>query len=453
MMAGRESLRTVAAALALACFGLAQAANDGDVRVLKVRVAADEIFRATPGWETLARQKLGVVSGIYARRFKLRFEVLDILEWRTGGETTVPETLWPRLVRDVPQGEADVLLGISDRKCAASAKTLGFGMILGSVALVMPACSHLSARSATFEQVLSHEIAHLFGAFHVRSHIRSVMTGDGPADFDSQTARIIQLFRDVDLRRGALGISAEQKRRYVEIFSESHPSGAPNPVAAAYRTLAHKVGAEGNDAGAAEILQQALEVAPTWGAVHGDLGVAHTRLNRPQEARYHYQRAIELGGSPGAEAQLAAADVARGGGAGSIEVLRQAAQRDPNSSGTQYALGQSLLMSGKPREAEPHLRRAIELDPNNYQAYDGLGTALGMQGRLPESAALLARSVELKPDFQPAWANLGYTLAQQGKLAEAIRHYREALRLNPNDTRTQVNLQRALARVNNPGVK
>jgi tetratricopeptide (TPR) repeat protein len=76
-----------------------------------------------------------------------------------------------------------------------------------------------------------------------------------------------------------------------------------------------------------------------------------------------------------------------------------------------------------------------------------------MQGRLPESAALLARSVELKPDFQPAWANLGYTLAQQGKLAEAIRHYREALRLNPNDTRTQVNLQRALARVNNPGVK
>jgi hypothetical protein len=83
-------------------------AQPADVRVLTLRVVAEEMYRARPGWEAEPRRTVQTVSGIYERAFQIRFVIQDVVPWTIGA-------------------------------------------ILSNT---------------TAEAVLSHEVAHLFGAFH-----------------------------------------------------------------------------------------------------------------------------------------------------------------------------------------------------------------------------------------------------------------------------------------------
>ncbi len=52
------------------------------------------------------------------------------------------------------------------------------------------------------EAVLSHELAHLFGAFDPAMTVDSVMRGGSADRFDEQTIRVLRLTRNFDFSRG-----------------------------------------------------------------------------------------------------------------------------------------------------------------------------------------------------------------------------------------------------------
>ena len=90
-------------AIALLCAVILSApgahAGDAPLRTVKVRVAADETFRRLPGWEQTLRDKLGAVSRMYERAFRIRFDLLDIVEWSVGGEEEYTAIVLSRLRR------------------------------------------------------------------------------------------------------------------------------------------------------------------------------------------------------------------------------------------------------------------------------------------------------------------------------------------------------------------
>ncbi|HEX5531947.1 MAG TPA: hypothetical protein VFZ82_20420, partial [Methylomirabilota bacterium] len=48
-------------------------AQPADVRVLTLRIVAEEMYGARPGWEVELRRTVKTVSDIYERAFQIRF--------------------------------------------------------------------------------------------------------------------------------------------------------------------------------------------------------------------------------------------------------------------------------------------------------------------------------------------------------------------------------------------
>jgi 4-amino-4-deoxy-L-arabinose transferase-like glycosyltransferase len=130
---------------------------------------------------------------------------------------------------------------------------------------------------------------------------------------------------------------------------------------------------------------------------------------------------------------------------------------------TEYAIGRSLLASGRSGEAVPHLRRATS---NPYASYD-LAVALQNAGDMPGAAQALRdlnpppdaplevwlqlgrraaetnapdvaekffrRAVDVAPANSRSHQALGLVLMAQGRCVEAIAEFNETLRLEPTN--------------------
>ena len=143
----------------------AQPARPVDVvRVVTLRPVAEEKYRAQPGWEAELRRTVKTVSDIYERTFQIRFQILDVVPWTVGPAVPL-DTMKRRLRQEVPIGAADVLVGFAAERCEGL--YYGVAQLFGRVAMVQTACLDTAVLSHTSaDVVLSHELAHLFGAFH-----------------------------------------------------------------------------------------------------------------------------------------------------------------------------------------------------------------------------------------------------------------------------------------------
>jgi predicted Zn-dependent protease len=142
-----------------------------------------------------------------------------------------------------------------------------------------------TTNQATAQAILSHELAHLFGAFHPASNVESVMRdGPGRDRFDDQTTRILRLTRDFDFSQGVTSLTPETRRAWSAIYAEGHASGEPNPLAAAFaragETLLHQ--AKPQEAEAA--LDEAIRLDATVAPPHATLGRVYASTGRLEDA-------------------------------------------------------------------------------------------------------------------------------------------------------------------------
>src|SRR5262245_40951418 len=205
-------------------------AQPADVRTLTIRAAPDGSYRAQPNWEADLRTNVAAVSALYEKTFRIRFVLLDIVRWAAAPRGDfVRQT--SKLMADVPPGPADLVVAFSGR---CEGNKAGWTVLFDRYAVVTSGCGTPTTNQATAQAILSHELAHLFGAFHPDSNVESVMRG-GPADrFDDQTTRILRLTRDFDFSRGVTSLSPETRRAWSVTYAEGHASGEPNPLAAAF---------------------------------------------------------------------------------------------------------------------------------------------------------------------------------------------------------------------------
>ncbi len=360
-------------------------AQPADVRVLTLRVVAEEMYRARPGWEAELRRTVKTVSDIYERSFQIRFQIQEVVPWTIGPAVPL-QTIMTRLHREMAVGAADVLVGFAAERCEGL--HYGVAQLFGRVAMVQSGCLDTAILSHTGpEVVLSHEIAHLFGAFHPGPSGAGSVMRYGPADrFDSQNARIVRMMRARDFTTGVRGVDEAMRQAWSAIYAEGHASDEPNPLAGAIANAGAALAAEGKMPEAEALIREAAAVDPSAARVHSMLGLLLSGQGRLPEAVSELQTAKRLS-------------------------FRETEARTE--------LGFVLLKLGREEEALVELRDVLRVDRRAPRSYVGVGMILARRNRMPEAISAFRTAIAVDPKHGPAQLELAGALDTVGQPAEA----------------------------------
>jgi TonB family protein len=360
-------------------------AQPSDVRIVTVRAVADEMYRAQPGWDAMLRRTIQSVSDIYERQFQIRLAVRDVAPWTIGPGVPISRIL-SRVRTEVSIGPVDVLVVFAAERC----ETLRYGVayLFGRYALVQTGCIDTAVLSNTVpEGVLSHELAHLFGAFHPAAGRSDTVMVGGPADrFDGQTTRVIQLMRGFDFTRGVLGVDPETRRAWSAIYAEGHKRGEPNPLAGALAGAASDLGRKGQTEEALAMLREAVAMDPTAARTRTIMGYLFLRQGRLEEAARELDAAKRID-------------------------FREVEARTE--------LGFVLLQLGREEEALVELRDVLRIDRRAPRAFVGIGMILARRERTGEAITAFQNAIQVDPKHGPAYLRLAEVLDRIGRPIEA----------------------------------
>jgi Flp pilus assembly protein TadD len=159
------------------------------------------------------------------------------------------------------------------------------------------------------------------------------------------------------------------------------------------------------------VLRRAVRVRDA--AAEYNLGTVLDRLDRWDEARQHYERALAI---------------------------------NPFHARALNNLAVGLDRHGQTPVALGLYARAMQADPDNAEVYSNFGSALIGQERFAEAVRMLEIAVAMEPSAANAHNNLGIALAQSQRFSEARRSFEEALRLEPAHENARRNLAAIAAR-------
>ncbi len=212
-----------------------------------------------------------------------------------------------------------------------------------------------------------------------------------------------------------------------------------DPLAALLRQAEEAIGKK-DYAAAVQALESYLARRPEDAVAHFQLGYAYSGLQRDDDAKAEYSKAVAL------NPKLAAAYLNLGltllehDPAAAVEPLRQAAELLPDQKRPRFLLGMALERSGKLDSAIEQYQLARDLDPKDFEIRFSLGRALLRAERPAEAEVQFRAALALRADSAPARLGLADSLLAQEKLENAAEELRGYLRLQPQDRDTRLHL-------------
>jgi tetratricopeptide (TPR) repeat protein len=163
------------------------------------------------------------------------------------------------------------------------------------------------------------------------------------------------------------------------------------------------------------------------------LGVVAQALGEEAEARFRFERALELNPNrPNTRLQLAELYARAGESGKAADQWNAVAQAEPDlMKGLWAGFGDALAVAGRASEAVEAYRAARSESPTDAKIAMNLGMLLAQSGDLSEAETLLRDAQRLAPELVEAEANLGLILATQGRFAEAETQLAGAVAKNP----------------------
>ena len=122
------------------------------------------------------------------------------------------------------------------------------------------------------------------------------------------------------------------------------------------------------------------------------------------------------------------------------DAFRRALAANPDDFQALLGLGGALDKTGEDAAAEASLRRAIELQPKSFAAYNHLGAIYSHRGRYRDAAEMFRKASILAPDSYRVWSNLGGVLSITCDFPGALEAFRKALALKPDNAVVASNL-------------
>lgn len=272
-------LLSCTAILALGRDGRPEVVTDGALRVLRIRPAADEEFRERADWRDVIAEHLTFASSFYGKSFDIRFEPVEAVEWESDDAASLGE-LVDRLEDEVSFEGVDVVIGFTaqrpNRGKLSKYVPLPWGLTpcLGRVSVVR---AMLDDASYDLHLALIHEIAHLFGAFHVWDPsfvMRETVDGPRTFQFDVENGKLLRLMSEYDFERGVAGLSVEVRDRVTSLWKRGGLTNDSNPVAEALFNLGIDLRDAGQTEQAVAAWREAARYDSAFAAPHGLIGVA-----------------------------------------------------------------------------------------------------------------------------------------------------------------------------------
>jgi arylsulfatase A-like enzyme/Flp pilus assembly protein TadD len=234
---------------------------------------------------------------------------------------------------------------------------------------------------------------------------------------------------DVAARLRALGYvsgSAPRKARYTE-------RDDPKQLVDVDRLMHDAVALddEGKLRDAIAIYQRILAKRPDMIAASRHLAFDHWRLGDGGAAIEALRVALRAGAAtPGAEIQLATYLGEAGQSARAIELLQNAAKREPTLDALN-ALGIAYARSGRRPEALATFAKSLEIDPGNAMTYENIGAVHLDAGRLEDAKQAFERAIASNPDSSQGHAGIAMVAIRRGDRRTAIGEWERAVALQP----------------------
>jgi arylsulfatase A-like enzyme/Flp pilus assembly protein TadD len=234
---------------------------------------------------------------------------------------------------------------------------------------------------------------------------------------------------DVAARLRALGYvsgSAPRKARYTE-------RDDPKQLVDVDRLMHDAVALddEGKLREAIGIYQRILAKRPDMIAASRHLAFDHWRLGDGGAAIEALRVALRAGAAtPGAEIQLATYLGEAGQSARAIELLQNAANREPTLDALN-ALGIAYARSGRRPEALATFAKSLEIDPGNAMTYENIGAVHLDAGRLEDAKQAFERAIASNPDSSQGHAGIAMVAIRRGDRRAAIGEWERAVALQP----------------------
>lgn len=130
-----------------------------------------------------------------------------------------------------------------------------------------------------------------------------------------------------------------------------------------------------------------------------------------------------------------------------VPCFREALRSKPDFTESHKNLGMALMQEGKNREAIEALREAALLNPSDADILTSLGLLLYQEHSFDEAAQLFSAALKLDPDRATALSNLGAALIAQERYEEALEPLDRSVQLQPASSPAHFNLGSALFRL------
>jgi tetratricopeptide (TPR) repeat protein len=191
-------------------------------------------------------------------------------------------------------------------------------------------------------------------------------------------------------------------------------------------------------AAAATAYQSYLAKKPDDAAVHFQLGYAFTALQKLDDAKIQYQKAIDLNPKM-AEAYLnLGLTLLDSDPSAAIAPLQKAVELLPNQQRPKFALGAAYERVRKPVQAIDQYQAAEKLDDKDFETHFALGRLLLNANRPAEAEPEFRAALAVQKDSIPAHLGLAQSLEAQKKLEAAAAEMQAYLALAPDDRAAQV---------------
>jgi tetratricopeptide (TPR) repeat protein len=252
-------------------------------------------------WRTRVERIIAAASQRYEHEFSLALKLCDCREWPFLASLAEREQLNEQLFK-IPLDEAEIAVAFVEKTptvlLAPGEHTEGYAFPFGRHVVV----GDVNAGTAEAEMVLIHELAHVFGAFHVDDpkSIMQMHLGNVPTrfNFDEPTTAVIRLTRNVDLRAGVDSLDAKQVSRLRGLFqAHGRPDGRVDeeePVVMGLLHRAHCQRLEGNLARARGYVLRARDLSPDSGKTQLALAELAIAQGDSEEALRRFEAAATL---------------------------------------------------------------------------------------------------------------------------------------------------------------